>query len=60
MRPIDRDLIRAGHYGQRSYQPHLKAKHMAAPINDALVKKVLTNPKPSTHNPRPKASRRPK
>ena len=26
---FDRDLIRGGHYGQRSCEPHLKAKHMA-------------------------------
>ena len=28
---IDRDLIRGGHYGQRSCEPHSKAEHMAAP-----------------------------
>jgi hypothetical protein len=31
MRVFDRDLIRGGHYGQRSCEPHLKAEHMAAP-----------------------------
>src|SRR6476660_8489013 len=31
MRAIDRDLIRAGHYGQRPGVPHSKAEHMAAP-----------------------------
>jgi len=31
MREIDRDLIRGGHYGQRSCEPHSKAEHMAAP-----------------------------
>jgi hypothetical protein len=35
MREIDRDLIRAGHYGQRSCKPHLKAEHMAAPTKSA-------------------------
>src|SRR5712675_1010381 len=35
MRLIDRDLIRGGHYGQRSCEPHLKAEHMAAPTNAA-------------------------
>src|SRR5476649_104286 len=35
MRVIDRDLIRGGHYGQRSCEPHLKAEHMAAPTNAA-------------------------
>ena len=43
MRPIDRDLIRGGHYGQRSREPRSKAEHMAAPTNTALVKKVLAN-----------------
>ena len=51
MRPIDRDLIRGGHYGQRSCEPHAKAEHMAAPTNAALVKKVLANSEPSIHGP---------
>ena len=41
MRAFDRDLIRAGHYGQRSCEPHQQAEHMAAPTNAALVKKPL-------------------
>ena len=49
MRAFDRDLIRGGHYGQRSCEPHLKAEHMAAPTNAAYVKKVLANSEPSTH-----------
>jgi hypothetical protein len=49
MRPFDRDLIRGGHYGQRSCEPHLKAEHMAVPTNAANVKKALANPEPSTH-----------
>jgi hypothetical protein len=49
MREFDRDLIRGGHYGQRSCEPHSKAEHMAAPTNAANVKKVLANPEPSTH-----------
>ena len=49
MRVFDRDLIRAGHYGQRSCEPHLKAEHMAAPTNAANVKKALANSEPSTH-----------
>jgi hypothetical protein len=36
MRVFDRDLIRGGHYGQRSCEPHLKAEHMAAPTNAAM------------------------
>jgi len=43
MRAIDRDLIRAGHYGQRPGVPHSKAEHMAAPTTAANVKKVLAN-----------------
>ena len=35
MRAVDRDLIRGGHYGQRSCEPHLKAEHMAAPTKPA-------------------------
>jgi hypothetical protein len=49
MRLVDRDLIRGGHYGQRSREPHEKAEHMAAPTNAANVKKVLANLEPSTH-----------
>jgi len=49
MRANDRDLIRGGHYGQRSREPHLKAEHMAAPTNTAYVKKALANSEPSTH-----------
>jgi hypothetical protein len=51
MRACDRDLIRGGHYGQRSREPHQQAEHMAAPTNAALVKKVLANSEPSTHGP---------
>src|SRR5258705_736552 len=35
MRVYDRNLIRGGHYGQRSCEPHLQAEHMAAPTNAA-------------------------
>src|SRR3954469_6642768 len=49
MRGFDRDLIRGGHYGQRSCEPHPKAEHMAAPTNPAHVKKALANSEPSTH-----------
>src|SRR6185312_7695770 len=51
MRAFGRDLIRGGHYGQRSCEPHQKAGHMAAPTNAAYVKKALANPEPSTHGP---------
>src|SRR6516165_5481548 len=44
MRGFDRDLIRGGHYGQRSCKPRKQAEHMAAPTNAAGVKKVLANP----------------
>jgi hypothetical protein len=52
MRACDRDLIRGGHYGQRSREPHQQAEHMAAPTNAAFVKKVLANSEPSTHGPK--------
>jgi hypothetical protein len=48
MRVFDRDLIRGGHYGQRSCEPHLQAEHMAAPTNPAY-EKALANSEPSTH-----------
>ena len=51
MRDFDWELIRGGHYGQRSCEPHKQAEHMAAPTNAALVKKVLANSEPSTHDP---------
>jgi hypothetical protein len=51
MRAFDRDLIRGGHYGQRSCEPHQQAEHMAAPTNAALVKITLANSEPSTHGP---------
>ena len=53
MRAFDRDLIRGGHYGQRSCEPHQQAEHMVAPTNAASVKKVLANSEPSTHGPSP-------
>ncbi len=49
MRAYDRDLIRGGHYGQRSCEPRKQAEHMAAPTNAANVKKALANGEPSTH-----------
>src|SRR6476620_10661629 len=36
MRGFDRDLIRGGHYGQRTCEPHLQAEHMAAPTQACL------------------------
>jgi len=49
MRAYDRDLIRGGHYGQRSCEPRKQAEHMAAPTNSANVKISLANSEPSTH-----------
>jgi hypothetical protein len=46
MRDFDRDLIRGGHYGQRSREPHQQAEHMAAPTHAANVKKALANSEP--------------
>src|SRR5262249_23752905 len=51
MRAFDRDLIRGGHYGQRSREPRQQAEHIAAPTTAAGVKKTLANPEPSTHGP---------
>jgi hypothetical protein len=48
MRGFDRDLIRGGHYGQRSCEPRSKAEHMAAPTKLCDVKILLANPEPST------------
>src|SRR3984893_9432550 len=44
MRGVGRDLIRGGHYGQRSCEPHLKAEHMAAPTNAAKREKSTCQP----------------
>jgi hypothetical protein len=44
MRLFDRDLIRGGHYGQRSREPHQKAEHMAAPTNAAKREKSSCQP----------------
>jgi hypothetical protein len=49
MRAFDRDLIRGGHYGQRSCEPRSQAEHMAAPTKPCDVKILLANPEPSTH-----------
>jgi hypothetical protein len=49
MRGFDRDLIRGGHYGQRSCEPRQQAEHMAAPTNPCYVKILLANSEPSTH-----------
>jgi len=51
MRAFERDLIRGGHYGQRSCAPREQAEHMAAPTNAAKVKFLLANREPSTHGP---------
>ena len=48
MRVIDRDLIRGGHYGQRSCEPRKQAEHMAA-TDRCYVKILLANSEPSTH-----------
>jgi hypothetical protein len=55
MREFGRDLIRGGHYGQRSCEPHLKAEHMAAPTKAAKREKVLANLEPSTHGTGPRS-----
>ena len=49
MRAFDRELIRGGHYGQRSCEPRQQAEHMAATTKPCDVKILLANPEPSTH-----------
>src|SRR5271169_5437913 len=44
MRGFGRDLIRGGHCGQRSCEPHQKAEHMAAPTNAAKREKSSYQP----------------
>jgi hypothetical protein len=39
MRAFDRDLIRGGHYVQRSCEPRLKAEHTAAPTKPNVLKR---------------------
>src|ERR1700738_599382 len=57
MRGFDRDLIRGGHYGQRSCEPHKQAEHMAAPTSDATFRSALNASRPAeslhTGGPRP-------
>src|SRR6476659_4975707 len=55
MREFGRDLIRGGHYGQRSCEPRQQAEHMAAPTNAAKREKALANSEPSTHRNGPQA-----
>src|SRR6516162_8517634 len=49
MRGFDRDLIRGGHYGQRSYEPHLKGRTHGCTDQLCDVKILLANSEPSTH-----------
>src|SRR5258708_6344784 len=52
MRAFGRDLIRGGHYGQRSCEPRQQAEHMAAPTNAAKREKTLANSDgPATASP---------
>src|SRR5215813_10438606 len=47
MRAIDRDLIREGHYGQRSWEPRKQAGHMTAPDQCcSSVRKFLPRRRP--------------
>ncbi len=56
MRAFDRDLIRGGHYGQRSCEPRSQAEHMAAPTKPCDVKILLANQEPSTHGTSPRGA----
>jgi hypothetical protein len=53
MRVIDRDLIRGGHYGQRSCEPRKQAEHMAATDPGCYVKILLANSEPMVWTPPP-------
>ena len=51
MRVIYRDLIRGGHYGQRSCEPRKQAEHMAATDPGCYVKILLANSEPMVWTP---------
>src|SRR4029077_12643420 len=54
MRASDRDLIRGGHYGQRSCEPRKQAEHMAAPTQLQTCRKPLpTGSRPHMAHMRP-------
>jgi hypothetical protein len=46
---FDRDLIRGGHYGQRSCEPRNRPNTWPQPTKARDVQKVLANGEPSTH-----------
>src|SRR6201986_3321307 len=49
MRAFDRDLIRGGHYGQRSWEPHQIGRTHGCTDQQSNVKILLANSEPSTH-----------
>src|SRR5271170_8378184 len=49
MRAFDRDLIRGGHYGQRSCEPHQTGRTHGCTDQACNVKILLANSEPSTH-----------
>src|SRR5262249_15394977 len=49
MRAFDRDLIRGGHYGQRSCEPRLKGRTHGCTDQPLRREILLANPEPSTH-----------
>jgi hypothetical protein len=49
MRVSDRDLIRGGHYGQRSCEPHPIGRTHGCTDQRRYVEILLDNPEPSTH-----------
>ena len=49
MRAFDRDLIRGGHYGQRSCEPHQIGRTHGCTDQQSNVKILLANSEPSTH-----------
>jgi hypothetical protein len=42
MRAFDRDLIRGGHYGQRSCESASLARRLPPPFSDPMIEKLWT------------------
>jgi len=58
MRAFDRDLIRGGHYGQRSRVPRIKGRTHGCTDQACDVKILLANLEPSTHGTKLTCQRR--
>jgi hypothetical protein len=58
MRAFDWDLIRGGHYGQRSCEPRLIGRTHGCTDQCCNAKKALANSEPSTHGTERRLRRR--